>query len=162
MPLAYILLGSNLGDKQHNLQQALITITTQCGLVVKHSSIYQTEAWGVTDQPSYLNQVIIIDTITAPQQLLKKLLQIENDMGRVRTQKYASRIIDIDILFYGREIVDTETLKVPHPQIAFRKFVLEPLNEIVPNKMHPILLLPIKKLLQQCTDNLMVKILPTP
>jgi 2-amino-4-hydroxy-6-hydroxymethyldihydropteridine diphosphokinase len=156
MPLAYILLGSNLGDKQNYLSNATTLINNTVGEVVKKSSIYETEAWGVIAQPSYLNQVIIVNTLAKPLQLLESLLSIEQQLGRKRSEKYASRTIDIDILFYGREIVDLPQLKIPHPHIQDRKFVLTPLCELVPSKLHPTMHLPLKQLLLQCTDLLPV------
>ncbi len=158
MPLAYILLGSNLGSREDYLQNASKAITDCCGSLVKKSAIYQTQAWGVTNQPSYLNQVIIINTSLQPQILLESLLQIEIEMGRERSAKYDSRTIDIDILFYGREIVAIPNLSIPHPQIQNRRFVLVPLCALVPHKIHPILKLPLKKLLQNCNDSLPVEL----
>jgi 2-amino-4-hydroxy-6-hydroxymethyldihydropteridine diphosphokinase len=157
MPLAYILLGSNLGNKQLYLQNAQLEIVHKCGIVAKASSVYETEAWGTTDaQQSYLNQVLIVDTQLEPLVLLQTLLNIELQLGRVRTEKYASRTIDIDILFYGRIVIDLPELQIPHPQIQNRLFVLTPLCEIVPNKIHPILNKSMKLLLQQCNDKLVV------
>jgi 2-amino-4-hydroxy-6-hydroxymethyldihydropteridine diphosphokinase len=156
MNLAYLITGSNLGDKLNNLQQAQLAIQTRCGHVLKKSGIYETAAWGKTNQPSFYNQVIFIQTTLAAGTLLEVILEIERSMGRIRMEKYAARIIDIDILFFNHEIVDTGKLTIPHPEISRRRFVLEPLAELVPKKIHPVYKRNIEQLLQQCADNLTV------
>jgi 2-amino-4-hydroxy-6-hydroxymethyldihydropteridine diphosphokinase len=127
-----------------------------CGKLLKASSLYQTAAWGNTAQPAYLNQVLMIKTSLTATQLLHIILGIEKDMGRIREEKYAPRIIDIDILFFNREVIDLPGLQVPHPHIASRRFVLQPLCEIVPKKIHPVLHLSAEALLAACTDPLPV------
>ncbi|PZR33762.1 MAG: 2-amino-4-hydroxy-6-hydroxymethyldihydropteridine diphosphokinase, partial [Azospira oryzae] len=125
--------------------------------LLKESSLYQTSAWGKTDQPDFLNQVIEISYEGDPFLLLKSLLDIESKMGRVRIEKWGTRIIDIDILFYGNTIVNGSDLRVPHPQIPYRRFTLIPLVEIAPDFIHPVLHQSNTQLLHECTDLLEVK-----
>ncbi|MEO6187512.1 MAG: 2-amino-4-hydroxy-6-hydroxymethyldihydropteridine diphosphokinase [Ginsengibacter sp.] len=152
----YILTGGNLGNKMANLKKATQILENEVGQIVKSSSIYKTAAWGNTDQPDFYNQVHIIKTSLAPDQLMETILQIEETMGRVRTKKNAARIIDIDILFYNDEIINEPGLTIPHPEIPNRRFVLEPLNEIAPDFVHPSLKKKITELLHTSTDTLKV------
>jgi 2-amino-4-hydroxy-6-hydroxymethyldihydropteridine diphosphokinase len=156
MHLAYLILGSNLGDKSENLHLAKSHIENQCGRILKASPIYQTAAWGKTDEPIFVNQVLFIETLLTPQALLTTILNIEQTMGRLRSTKYAARTIDIDILFYNRSIIQEANLIIPHPEIANRRFVLLPLAALVPNKIHPVYKKSIKDLLAACTDTLEV------
>ncbi|UII21076.1 2-amino-4-hydroxy-6-hydroxymethyldihydropteridine diphosphokinase [Fulvivirga ligni] len=153
----YLLLGSNLGDKRLLLQEACQKIEEQIGKVKQLTAIYETAAWGKEDQPSFYNQVLEIETEYAPELLLQKTQAIENEMGRVRMEKWGSRIIDIDILYYNSEVLTKDELVVPHPGIPDRRFTLTPLTEIAPDFVHPILGLTNQKLLQQCTDMLPVQ-----
>lgn len=155
----YLLTGGNLGNRLANLHNAFKLIDELAGTVVKKSSIYETAAWGMTDQPSFLNQALLCTTQLTPGQILQTILLIEEQFGRKRIEKMGPRIIDIDILFYNDEIIDLPELKVPHPEIANRRFVLEPLNEIDPAYMHPVLKKSIADLLHSCTDPLEVKVL---
>ncbi len=157
MNTAYLLIGGNLGDRKQNLRQAVLLINEQCGTVTKSSSLYETEAWGKTDQPSFLNQALEISTLLNARQLMRKVLRIEKSMGRERTEKMGPRIIDIDILFFGDEIHDLRFLKIPHPAIQNRRFVLIPLGEINPDLQHPVLKKSVAELLEECPDNLDVK-----
>jgi 2-amino-4-hydroxy-6-hydroxymethyldihydropteridine diphosphokinase len=125
--------------------------------VKQKSAIYETEAWGKTDEPNYLNQVVQVAVAIPARQVLEKVLQIETKMGRVREEKWGSRIIDIDILFYGQDIINEPGLIVPHPELHNRKFTLEPLNEIAPDLQHPILKRSIFQLKSELKDNLIVK-----
>ncbi len=161
MNTAYIITGSNIGNAAHNLLLAKQVIIIQCGEVILQSHLYQTAAWGNTLQPDYVNQVLVVKTMLTPQQLLATVLGIEQQMGRVRTTLYAARIIDIDILFYNNQIINEPNLVVPHAQLQHRQFVLTPLAEIVPNKIHPVLHLPIKTLQKNCIDLLLVTKLET-
>lgn len=156
MNFAYVILGANLGDKLRNLANAKIAIQKSVGNILKESNIYETAPWGKPDQPSFLNQVLMLQTNLTAIVLLDSLLSIEIQMGRTRDQKYDARIIDIDILFYNREVIQQERLTIPHPQIQYRKFVLVPLVQIVPNKIHPVLHKSLKQLLNECTDVLEV------
>ena len=153
----FLLLGSNLGDRGEYLQKAINLIETELGAVVQKSSVYETEAWGKTDEPNYLNQVIQVNTALSARLVLEKVLLIETKMGRVREEKWGSRIIDIDILFYGQDIINEPGLIVPHPELHNRKFTLEPLNEIAPDLLHPVLKKSIFELKSKLKDNLIVK-----
>jgi len=131
----YLGLGTNMGNKSANLNNALHLISTNIGPVLKKSSIVETEAWGKTDQPNFFNMVIQINTTLSPKQLLDKCQYIEKKLGRIRTEKWGPRVIDIDILYYHNEVVNEEKLIIPHPYIKERDFVLEPLNEILEDRM---------------------------
>ncbi len=157
MNRTYLLLGSNIGDCKNQLETAIHMIREEVGPVIRASSIYLTKAWGNTDQPDFLNQVIIVDSLFAPSDLLEKTLAIEQKMGRIRTLKNAPRVIDIDILFYNKAIIRIPNLTVPHPEIQNRRFVLAPLNELSPQFIHPVLQQSIHQLLNSCTDALNVK-----
>ena len=133
----YLLLGSNLGDKQTNIKKALRAIEIS-SKVKKISNLYETEPWGKTDQPPFLNLVIEICTSLQPTDLLRELLQIEKSLGRVRKEKWGERVIDIDILYYQQLRLATSQLVIPHPGIAHRKFTLIPLVELDPDLMNPI------------------------
>jgi 2-amino-4-hydroxy-6-hydroxymethyldihydropteridine diphosphokinase len=157
MNKAYLLTGGNEGDSYLYLQQARTNIELICGQILQASSLYQTAAWGKRDQSDFLNQVLIVQTGLTPQSLLSAILQIEETGGRIRTQKNAPRTIDIDILFYDHLVIEEPGLTVPHPRIADRRFVLEPMNEISPEFLHPVLGKTISRLLLECTDELAVK-----
>ena len=157
MNKTYLLTGGNEGDLILHMQQARANIELICGRLLQISSLYQTAPWGKTDQADFLNQVLLIETALSPQALLKAILSIEETLGRKRTVKNAPRTIDIDILFYGRLVLEMPGLCIPHPRIAERRFVLEPLNEIVPDFLHPALGKTIHQLLLECTDELAVK-----
>jgi 2-amino-4-hydroxy-6-hydroxymethyldihydropteridine diphosphokinase len=153
----FLLLGSNLGDREEYLQKAINLIETELGAVIKKSSVYETGAWGKTDEPNYLNQVVQVSTGLPARHVLEKILQIETQIGRIREEKWGSRIIDIDILFYGQDIINETGLMVPHPELHNRKFTLEPLNEIAPDLQHPALGKSIFQLKSELKDNLVVK-----
>lgn len=157
MNKAYLLTGGNEGDRYLNMQQARTNIEHICGQLLLVSSIYETAAWGKRDQPDFLNQVLLIKTLLDPRDLLTAILNIEKEGGRKRTVKNAPRTIDIDILFYDHLILDEPGLSIPHPRIPERRFVLEPLNEISPDFMHPVLGKTIHQLLLECKDELAVK-----
>ena len=157
MSTAHLLIGGNLGDRKQNLLTAISLINEQCGTLTRSSSIYETEAWGKTDQPSFLNQALEISTSLNARQLIRKTLKIEKEMGRVRKEKLGPRIIDIDILFFEDEIHDLRFLKIPHPEMQNRRFVLVPLSEINSTLQHPVLKKTIAELLEECPDNLEVK-----
>jgi len=157
MNTAYLLIGGNLGNRKVNLENSRSLIEQQCGHIVHNSSIYETAAWGNTNQPSFLNQVLQVETLLSARQLIRKILKIEKTMGRVRQEKLGPRLIDIDILFFNHEIIKLEFLTIPHPEIQNRRFVLQPLAELVPQWIHPVLKKSIAELLQDCTDMLEVK-----
>lgn len=153
----FILTGSNLGNRAQQLQTAASLLSQQLGKPVKQSCIYETAAWGNENQPSFLNQVLQFETTLSGSKLLPIILSTEQQMGRVRTQKWAERSIDIDILFAGNAIINEHDLQVPHPFLHQRRFTLVPLNEIAPDMIHPLLKKSIHSLLLECTDDLEVK-----
>lgn len=146
-------LGSNLGNRAENLLMAQELIEEKVGKILSKSSIYETAAWGITEQNAFLNQVLEIETIFSPNAVLHLVLKIEKDMGRIREIKWGERNIDIDILYYNNEIISTENLMVPHPFIQERKFVLVPLCEIAPAFIHPKLKQSNLELLKNCQDS---------
>lgn len=153
----YLLLGSNLGDRKLMLKNAAVVISQKIGVIESYSSIYETLAWGIEDQPAFLNQVIKVETSLHPQKLLTTINGIEKELGRVRHQKWGERLIDIDILYYNEDIIETENLVIPHPEIINRRFTLIPLAEIAPNYIHPIIKKNQSALLEICPDKLEVK-----
>ncbi len=157
MNKTYLLLGSNMGNSKKQLSKAIIQIEKQIGCITRRSGIYATAAWGNTAQPDFLNQVIIVDTELTAIQTMQSILRIEKKMGRIRTIKNAPRSIDIDILFFNKEMIELEQLTVPHPQIQNRRFVLVPLNQLSPNFKHPVLKKNIHQLFIHCKDKLNVK-----
>lgn len=157
MNIVFLCLGGNLGNREANLAKATAKITQQCGKILAKSSIYQTQAWGSTSQLKYLNQVIQIQTAYSPEQLLKTLLSIEKSLGRERiSNQNGDRTIDIDILFFNDEVIETYNLQIPHPRLHLRNFVLQPLKSINEDFFHPIFKKTIKELALQCTDSLKV------
>jgi len=156
MNKVYLLIGGNMGSRQGYLEQATQLINAKAGNVVKESSIYETAAWGNTDQPSFLNRALEIHTRCQPDELMNILLSIEEEMGRKRMEKYGPRIIDIDILFFNDDIVDSPLVTIPHPQVHNRRFALEPMNEIAPGLVHPKFHKTISQLLIECPDPLPV------
>ena len=157
MNKTYLLLGSNMGNRQQKMLQAIKHIERLVGKVTRQSNLYQTAAWGKTNQPDFLNQVIVVETNLAAAETMQTILTIEEKLGRIRTVKNASRTIDIDILFFNKEIINQKDLSVPHPEIPNRRFVLVPLNELSPNMKHPVLNKTIHQLLEICPDKLDVK-----
>jgi len=152
----YILLGANLGEPITQLEQAKKLLKQKLGYLFKASSIYQSEAWGVEDQPIFLNQVLLIETDKSADESLLICQNIENELGRIRKEKWGARLIDIDILYFNSEIIDKPLLKIPHPYIQDRKFTLQPLCEVANSYKHPKLNLTNEQLLLICKDNLEV------
>ena len=157
MNTVYLLLGGNMNDPKKQLESAAAHIAKQIGNITAASSFWQTAAWGKTDQPDFLNQAMAVETTLDPQELLAEILRIEESMGRKRKEKNDPRIIDIDILLYEDQMISSENLTIPHPFLSVRRFALEPLNEIAPNRIHPGEGRTIAKLLATCPDTLAVK-----
>jgi 2-amino-4-hydroxy-6-hydroxymethyldihydropteridine diphosphokinase len=174
MKEVFVLLGSNRGNRIDFLSKALEMIEVRAGKVIQKSAVYETEPWGFEDQTSFFNQVVEIETNLRPAELLDQLLTIEVQLGRIRpfdgcgcgipaasgpddgsgqkTAGYAGRTIDLDILFFGQQLVFTDQLMIPHPRLHERKFTLVPLNEIAPAFVHPLLKKPMSVLMQECRD----------
>lgn len=157
MNSSYLLIGGNEGDREAALSEARTHLEAAAGTIRQVSSLYETAPWGKTDQPWFLNQAVQLETGADAPALLKMLLHIEERMGRKRLEKYGSRRIDIDILFFNDAIVRLPDLIIPHPEIANRRFVLEPLFEIAPAYCHPVLHQSVRELLLACTDPLKVR-----
>ena len=145
-----------MGNRKETLQKALTLIEQYCGNIISLSSVYETAAWGKRDQPSFFNQAIEIQTDLQPRQLLRQILKIETRIGRIREEKYGPRIIDIDILLYNNEVHNYPLLKIPHPEMPNRRFVLVPMAEIAPEFIHPVLKKTMAELLAICPDKLEV------
>ena len=152
MSIAYIALGSNLGDKEANLRQALKMLLVKVLQIRSASSFFKTEPYGVTDQPEFINAVACVKTDLAPEKLLKLLLDTELEMGRVRLRHWGERNIDLDLLLYDDLIYYSEKLVLPHPDMQNRLFVLQPLSEIAADKIHPVYKKSIQNLLKSLTD----------
>lgn len=143
-----------MGDRKAFLAAARTEIGRRCGPIVRQSALYETAAWGVEDQNSFLNQVLVLQTSLSAEALLPIILQIEESLGRKRDARYGPRIIDIDILFFNHAVLCSDTLTIPHPQIQNRRFVLVPMAEIAPGFVHPVLNKTITQLLAECPDRL--------
>ena len=160
MAHTYLILGSNLGERLQYFIQAKKLLTGSVGKILQQSSIYETEPWGFQDSNLFLNQVLLIDTALKPIALLNEIKNVENFLGRVLSNvRYSARCIDIDILFYETLLIQTPELEIPHPEIANRRFVLEPLAEINPSLMHPVLKRTCAELLADCKDVCKVMVL---
>jgi len=153
----FLLLGSNLGSRELYLQDAIKLIGDDVAPVKRQSAIYQTQSWGKTDEPDYLNQVIELETTLPAQTILQKVLAIEAALGRERREKWGARVIDIDILLYGDKIINHPGLIIPHPEMHNRRFTLEPLGELAPGLVHPVLNKRILQLKNELKDGLIVK-----
>lgn len=154
--LAYLSLGSNVGQRELHLREAISRLNG-VGTVVSISSFYETEPVEVTDQAWFLNCAVALETSQAPLELMKNLLDIERKMGRVRDRKKGPRTIDIDILFFGDSILDSTELTIPHPAMHERRFVLEPLSEIAPEARHPVLKKTVRELLEELSAGQIVR-----
>jgi 2-amino-4-hydroxy-6-hydroxymethyldihydropteridine diphosphokinase len=152
--LVFLSLGTNQGDKLQNLQLCGQKIAGSIGQILKASSVYETASWGFDTEDKFFNQVLMVETALKAIELLDACLDIEMMLGRKRVLEtgYQSRIIDVDILFYGEEIIRSEKLIVPHYLMCKRNFVLVPLNEIAPDWVHPIFKQPVSLLLSECDD----------
>ena len=155
--LAYLLLGSNLGDRAGHLRQARTQLAASAGTIVAESGLYETAAWGREDQPAFLNQALALRTALSAEALLAACQATEQRAGRERLERWGSRTLDVDILLFGAEIIDTPTLTVPHPRLAERRFALLPLAEIAGALPHPQRGQTIAALLLGCPDPLPVQ-----
>ncbi|MCS5491691.1 2-amino-4-hydroxy-6-hydroxymethyldihydropteridine diphosphokinase [Algoriphagus limi] len=154
-----LILGGNQGDRKKLLDNAKAAIG-RLGKLVKESRIFTTEAWGGVAKEAFLNQALILETELGPLRFLKHLQQIEKNMGRKRQIRWGDRTMDIDILFWDDVVIDLPELKIPHPEMANRRFVLEPLMDIVPELVHPVFGKTIHQLLEECPDTSKVSIFP--
>ena len=158
MKNVFLGIGTNLGSRESNLEQAVAEIEKYIGPVLSTSSIYETEPWGFKAKDEFLNRVIKVETELTPSGLLGKILLIESLLGRVRNEeRYSSRLIDIDILLYEDKIIEEESLKIPHPLLQHRRFVLVPLCELASEMIHPVLKRSFAELLEICGDRSIVK-----
>ncbi len=153
----YILLGTNLGDRFQQLDLARKQLESRIGAIIDASSVYETAAWGVEDQPAFLNQALLLTTDLQALDCLEITQSIEQELGRIRIKKWGERVIDIDLIYFNQDIIDLPTLRIPHPFIAERRFVLAPLVEIAPDYIHPLYKKNNVYLLDKCTDDLPVK-----
>jgi len=160
MAIAYLIVGGNLGDREQNIAKSLTEIRHRAGNIRQSSSLFETEPWGFSHENYFLNQVLEIETLLSPHQLLRTVQNIEQLLGRKRndTTVYQARTIDIDILFYDDLIIMDKKLSIPHPELQNRKFVLEPLKEICPELIHPALNISVNTLHDHCSDQKEVKI----
>lgn len=158
MNVAFLCVGGNMGDRLANILEAKRQLLGMGCKMEAESGIYQTKAWGIEEAPDYYNQMLKIVTEKNGIELMTTLLDIEKSMGRIRSDnRNASRTLDMDILFFNNEIIKSELLEVPHPRLHLRRFVLEPLNEIASELIHPVLNKTIHELLIECTDTSAVK-----
>jgi 2-amino-4-hydroxy-6-hydroxymethyldihydropteridine diphosphokinase len=162
MCIAYLLLGSNLGNKEENLREA-VKLLKKSGKVKKHSAIYETEPWGFSDERNFFNIALCLETDKNPFELITEILKIEISIGRKRqTKQWVAREMDIDIIFFDDLIINEEHLTIPHPHAKNRKFVLAPLKEIAGNYVHPVERKSIADLLKECPDDCEVEVLHNP
>lgn len=154
MNVVYLSLGSNQGDRMQWIQKAIVLLNENCGPIIKMSSIYETAAWGLTEQPNFLNMVVELETTKAATELLTEIHHIEHLLGRQREVKWGQRTLDIDILLFNDEIIDLPGLSVPHPYLHQRLFTLKPLAEIAAGFVHPRLNKSIGELLLDTHDDL--------
>ena len=155
----FLSLGSNMGDRRVNLRTASTLVEKEIGKIVKSSHLYETQPWGKTDQDPFINQVVMANTTLEPRDLLEAITFIEREMGRLKKEKWGPRIIDVDILFYGKRVIRDKGLEIPHPELHERAFVLVPMLEIDPEFEHPILKQAIDELYMNCKDESLVVML---
>lgn len=154
MNAVYLEIGGNQGNRLLNIKKAIHLISEELGEVYKQSSVYETPPWGFQSEQNFFNQILLVSTSLSATEVLAKTLQIEKSLGRVRAkEQYSSRTMDIDILFFNNEIINTKELIVPHPRLHLRRFVLEPMFELNKDFKHPILNKTMEELLNECEDN---------
>ena len=149
-------LGSNVGNRANHIDLAEIMISKRIGDIIDKSKVYETEAWGKTDQDPFYNRAISVLTSRTAEALLEEIHIIESKMGRIRSEKWGPRVIDIDIIFYGQEIINNDHLIIPHSELSNRNFVLTPLMDICPDYIHPIMDKSVTELQAACADQLEV------
>jgi 2-amino-4-hydroxy-6-hydroxymethyldihydropteridine diphosphokinase len=157
MNQAYILIGGNTGNRVNNLAQACRKLEERCGSIKARSSIYVTQAWGMTDQRDFLNQAVLLETVLEAAELMDTILELEESMGRKRAARNGPRNIDMDILLFNDQVVDTTKLKIPHPRMHVRRFALVPMCELAPDLPHPVSGKKMTRLLKECKDRLEVE-----
>jgi len=154
----FLMLGGNVGDRMEYLRRAVDLLHRDVGWVMALSAVYESEPWGFDDLCWFLNQVAVVETNLAPLALLESIQKIEHTLGRVRTQDgYQARTMDIDILLYGNQMINTPELVIPHPRMAERMFVLQPMAELAPDLKHPVLHCTMEQLRERCMDVMQVK-----
>ena len=162
MECCYILFGSNMGDKEALFAQACLLINNRCAHVVQVSAAYESEPWGFEAEEWFLNRIIVVETDKGPEEVLQQLLDIERELGRVRhpeIQGYTSRTVDLDLLYFGQRVINTDSLTVPHPRLHLRRFALVPMCEVAPEWVHPVFGMTQQELLQQCPDECTVRVM---
>lgn len=162
MERCYVLFGSNMGDKEQIFADACLFINNRCGSIVAVSVSYESEPWGFEAEEWFLNRLIVVDTELEPETMMRALLGIEAELGRVRhpeSDAYTSRTVDLDILYYGQRVVITPTLTVPHPRLHLRRFALLPLCEVAPMMIHPVFQVTQQELLMRCHDASIVRVM---
>jgi 2-amino-4-hydroxy-6-hydroxymethyldihydropteridine diphosphokinase len=152
--IVYLHLGSNIGERKIHLEKAIQLIAQQIGNIIQVSDIYETEAWGKTDQRSFLNQAIKITSHLYPLDLLKGLQEIEKSMGRKRKEHWGARTIDLDMIFYDYYYYQSENLTIPHPRMHLRNFVLIPMMDLQADFIHPVFRQTVRELYGWCQDDL--------
>lgn len=158
MEKVVLIVGGNLGNRLALIEEVTFLLSKTLGNPLAFSSIYETEAWGGLSSGNYLNQVLVYETNDKPEFILDSILSIEDQLGRQRKVKWGDRNMDIDILYYGSELINKENLTIPHPFIQDRRFVLVPLNDVLPDFVHPILLKSHSELLDLCKDQSRVSV----
>lgn len=148
----FLCLGSNVGNRASNLHDAIGLLEKNVGKVAKKSHVYETQPWGEPNQDLFMNQVVMLNTTLEPRELLDKISRIERELGRERKEKWGPRVIDIDILFYGKRVIRDKGLEIPHPELHKRQFVLVPMIEIAPEFVHPVLHKDMLNLFEICED----------
>ena len=157
-----MLFGSNMGDKERLFADACLYINNRCGTIVKASSSYESEPWGFEADEWFLNRLVVVDTELEPKAMMQELLGIEAELGRVRHPEadgYTSRTADLDILYYGQQVITTPMLTVPHPRLHHRRFALLPLCEVAPELVHPVFQVTQRELLLRCPDDSIVRVM---